>query len=288
MAYDNGLVQEYIMQLRMEGKAETTIYARAGALRRLSKWLGGCLIRDAGRDELIGWRATLAGRADSYVLAQVSHVRCYLAWQHENGHRQDNPGPKIPVPRKPFHLPHPIGEEELLDALGNADRRIRLWIVLAAWCGLRAKEIACLRRRCVRERAEHPHILVMADATKGNRERVVPLCRFAAAEITAARLPSGVWVSPRLDGEPGHVTPHRVSQVCNEFLHSLGYPDTLHSLRDRFATQALRGCRNVRVVQVLLGHARLDTTAVYTLVADAETAAAVAMIPAPRRLRAAS
>jgi site-specific recombinase XerD len=47
----------------------------------------------------------------------------------------------------------------------------------------------------------------------------------------------------------------------------------------------LRETKNVRVVQRFLGHARLDTTAIYTLVQDDELSAAVAAIPGPRRLR---
>lgn len=287
---DTALIHEYMTWLRMRGLAETTIDARAGALRRLSRHIGGhCLIRDAGRDHFIGWRASLAGKADSYILAQVSHVRCYLTWLCEEGHRDDDPGRHIPVPRKPEPLPRPIGEHELRTAIDHADERIRLWLILAAFCGLRAKEIACLRRKYIREHdSRNPHIFIAADATKGRHEAVVPLRGYALAEIRAARLPATGWAWPRLDGQPGPLTPHRVSSLCNTYLHELGYPDTLHSLRHYFGTEILRQTGNVRTAMRALRHRRLDTTAIYTLITDDEVAAAVALIPAPRRLRAAS
>lgn len=124
------------------------------------------------------------------------------------------------------------------------------------------------------------------DATKGPRERTIPLTNeFVIAEIRAANLPVTGWCFPRLDGQEGPVSPHRVSNLCNELIHGLGYPETLHTLRARAATVMLRETKNVRVVQRFLGHQRLDTTAIYTLVQDDELSAAAAAIPAPRRLR---
>jgi integrase len=285
---DNKPIERHRLWMMMKGNSDTTIYGRTSALKRAAKIIG-CPVEDASRDQLVAWRASLAGHADAYILAQVSHVRCYLAWLADtDGYRPDNPARHIPVPRKPLYLPRPIGEAELLDAIDNAPGRIRLWLVLAAWCGLRAKEIALLRRRNIRETAPRPHILVAADATKGRRPRVVPLSPFAVEQIRAARLPAAGWAFPRLDGAGGPLTPHRVSELCNDLLHGLGHADTLHSLRHRFGTRALAGAAgNVRVAQELLGHARLDTTAVYTLVESPEAAAAVEAIPAPRRLRAA-
>jgi integrase len=50
---------------------------------------------------------------------------------------------------------------------------------------------------------------------------------------------------------------------------------TMHSLRHRFASRAYRGTRNLRAVQVLLGHASIATTERYTAVDDSEIRAAI-------------
>lgn len=285
----NAITKYTDLWLPMEAKAANTIRARRGALRRAQAITAPVPLADAAIEDLIRWRLTLTGRADSYVLAQVSHIRCFFGWLADQEYRDDNPSVRLPVPRKRELLPHPIGEAELLDVLDSAPPRIRLWVVLAAWCGLRACEIALLRRRCIRDTVASPHILVATDATKGVRERVIPLTnQFVIAEIRAARLPVTGWCFPRLDGQAGPVSPHRVSNLCNELIHGLGYPETLHTLRARAATIMLRETKNVRVVQQFLGHSRLDTTAIYTLVQNDELAAAAAAIPAPRRLRAAS
>lgn len=281
-------VARHLTWLALEGKATTTITGRRGALRRCAEVAAPAALADAAPDDLIRWRLTLANRADTYILAQVSHIRCFYAWLAEHGYRADNPARRLPVPRKPTAIPHPIGEEELHTAIDQAPGRIRLWLVLAAWCGLRAKEIALLRRNCIRERGEHPHIRIAPDATKGRHEAEIPLCEYALAEIRAASLPATGWAFRRLDGQPGPLSPHRVSALCNIYLHELGFTETLHTLRARFGTQVLRATGNVRTTQRALRHRRLDTTAIYTLITDDEVAAAVGKIPAPRRLRAAS
>ena len=55
----------------------------------------------------------------------------------------------------------------LLSALDSAPPRIRLWLVLAAWCGLRAREIALLRAESIRLDAEPPFLIVSSESAKG-------------------------------------------------------------------------------------------------------------------------
>lgn len=283
-------IARHLAWLALQGKSPRTVYGRAGALHRAETSLTGpgAMLADATTDQLLPWRLTLASAAANTVLVQVSHLRCFFAWLVEEGYRSDNPARRLPVPRKPDAIPHPIGEAELRLAIDHAPDRIRLWLILAAWCGLRACEIAGLLRRNIRENAPHPHIFISADTAKGRHEGIIPLCEYAAAEVRAAGLPATGHAFRRLDGRPGCPTAHRVSHVCNDYLHSLGLAETLHTLRHRFGTETLRATGNVRTTQRALRHRRLDTTAIYTLVTDDEVAAAIAAIPAPRRLRAAS
>lgn len=292
MDMHSDLVRQYELFMRLDGLAQNTITSRLGTYRRAQAIIPVPL-HEATRDHLIEWRVTLLGCSDAYQLREVSNIRCLLKWLHEEGHITENPARRIPVPHKPFYLPHPISEADLMAAVAAARGRIRIWLVLAAWCGLRAIEIALLRRSCIRERDPEPYLLVMADSTKGHRPRRIPLCDFAVTEIRAAIAAGALAGSgpafPRLDRQPGHLTPHRVDSLCNEFLHDeCGLADTLHSLRHYFASKLHEEGVDLRDIQELMGHARADTTTVYTLVTNRQAAAAVAKLPAPRRLRAAS
>lgn len=305
--------ERHLAYLRLSGGRPTSVYARKRALIRLAAWLeangeeprtapstsrrGPGLpmdradfskgLLDATPADLAAWRASLAV-GDRAVVAYAGHVREFYRWCVAEGLITSNPAAGLPLPRLGRSLPRPIGEENLMDALATAPRRIRLMIVLAAWCGLRAREIALLRRECILETLTPPVLLVEAAAVKGGRaERVVPLSPFLLEEIALAGLPASGWVFRRMDGRPGPNAPWRVSQLCNRHLHRCGITDTLHSLRHRYGTQMYRSSRDLRMVQELLGHSDPATTAGYAAWDRAGAAEAANALPSPARLRAA-
>jgi integrase len=169
-------------------------------------------------------------------------------------------------------------------AVASAPPRVRPWLVLAGWAGLRAKEIALLRRETVLDTATPPVILVAADATKGHRERIVPASPFVLAELRTAGLPRAGWVFPRRDGRPGPLAPWTVSHLANRHLRESGTAATLHQCRHRFATVLYQQTHDLRLVQELLGHVSPETTALYSAYDRAGAADAVNKLPAPQRL----
>lgn len=74
------------------------------------------------------------------------------------------------------------------------------------------------------------------------------------------------------------VGPLRPDSVGKILKRLLGDGWTGHTLRHRFATRALAGSHNLRAVQLLLGHAKPETTAIYTAVDDSYLAATVAAV----------
>jgi site-specific recombinase XerD len=268
----------YLEHLRLRGLSPDTIAARRRTLTRLARVLP-CGIFEAGPAELLAWRGGLTVSPD-VIAHYVSHARLFYAWAVAEGLAVSNPAAALPVPPKSRRLPRPVAEEDLTLSLKAAPPRIRPWLVLAAWAGLRAKEIALLRRECVLYADRL--ILVAADATKGHTERLVPMSAFVAAELAAAGLPRAGWCFPRRDGRPGPVPPHIVSQLAGTFLHDCGIGESLHSLRHRFATQAYRASgHDLRAVQELLGHRHITSTAGYAAYDQAAAAAAVEAIPVP-------
>ncbi len=255
--------EHHLNHLRLKGRTPASVYARKRALARLTAALAVPLL-SAGSGDLADWRASLTV-GDDAVVAYVSHIRSFYDWCVAEGLRAENPAAGLPVPRLGRRVPRPIAEDDLMDALAAAPRRIRLMIVLAAWAGLRAKELALLRRENVMDTVTPPVLLIAGNATKGRNERIVPLSSFVLEEIRLARIPSSGYVFRRMDGRPG---------------------PTLHSLRHRYGTQFYRASgRDLRLTQEALGHARPETTAGYTLTDNPEAAAAAEGLPVPARLR---
>ena len=275
---------EHLDYLRLRGLSASTIRRR----RVVLGWLTGALphhdLMRATPAQLQAWRAGL-DVADDAVSVYVSHVNQFYRWAVACGLLDGSPAASLPAPRRSRPLPRPIGERELLEAVAAAPPRIRAWLVLAGWAGLRAKEIALLRRERVLDQRSPPVLLVGADATKGHAERIVPLSPFALSEL-GPHLPGRGFVFRRLDGRAGPNTPATVSHLANNHLHACGIAATLHQLRHRFATQAYAASRDLRVVQELLGHASLQSTTGYAAYDQAVAVAAVLEIPAPGRRRA--
>ena len=276
-------VSLHLHHLELLGRAPETIAARRRALRRMAAALGISLL-EASHADLAAWRASLAVGPGT-VAACVSHAIQFYAWTAASGLTDGNPALGLPAPKLGRRLPRPIGEADLFAAVGGAPPRIRPWLILAGWAGLRAKEIALLRRENVYEDARPPALLIAHNATKGHRERTVPLCAFAREALLEHGLPARGWVFRRADGQPGPNAPWRVSQAANRYLHDHGFPETLHQLRHRFGTQAYAVDHDLRLVQELLGHRRPETTAGYAAWNQNAAAGVIEKLPAPGHLR---
>lgn len=278
------VLADHLAWMRMQGRQPTTITGRAQALARTGRALPGPLL-EATPGQLLAWRAGLTCR-ESGIRGEVSHLNQFYAWALARGLLAANPAAGLPVPRAGRRLPRPIGEDDLMQVLARAPARIRLWIVLAAWAGLRAKEIAFLRRECILlAHQPDPVVLIAADATKGINERAVPLCPFAVGEIEAARLPKTGWCFLRADGKPGPNTPARVSHVAAAHFRACDVSATLHMCRHRFGTilYATSG-HDLRLVQETLGHLKIESTAGYADWHKPAAAAAVGLLPVPPKL----
>jgi len=238
------LAARYLNWCEQKGLSPGTVYARRRALAQLAASLP-VPPAEATAAHLAAWRSQLDLTPDA-VVNSVGMIRGFYLWLREEGIRGDNPARRLPVPRRRRRLPRPISEDDLALALDGAPRQVRLWLVLAAWAGLRCCEIAGLRRENVLDKAVPPVILVAEDATKGITERIVPLSPFALSELVDVYgLPESGWVSPRADGKPGPNMPHRVSQICWEWLRDHSNGAVPHQLRHRMLTMAWRASKDL-------------------------------------------
>jgi integrase/recombinase XerC len=282
-------VEDHLGWLQLRGLSPNTIRSRRSVLTTLRHSLPVPEL-EATPEMLLRWRCEMNHIAPSTISGYVSHARQFYAWALQRGLAAADPTAGLPTPQKPVRLPRPIAWDDLLTALEASAGQLRTWLVLAAWCGLRACEIARLRADCIMTADVRPYLVVAADATKGSRERTVPLAPFVLAELAAAGLPARGWAFRRLDGAPGPPPPWRVSQICGRHLHDLGIPATLHMLRHWAITEFYEASGfDTRATMEFAGHVRMETSALYTRVRPGRAAAAVGRMPVPaRRLRSVS
>jgi integrase/recombinase XerC len=275
------IIDLYLCWIEEKRLSESTHRLYRGTLRHLAYWLEtehGSSLLGVSHRLLKEWRAQLTVD-DASIVAYVTAVRIFYQWCYRSGHRKDDPAWNIPSPRLRRRKPKPIPEDPLAIAIENAPTRIRPWLVLGAFAGLRACEIATLRRENIFEDAPVPHMLVYG---KGGKERYVVMSPYVWSELVLAGLPTRGPIFLRRDGKPGANRPGRVTQLCNEYLKSLGLPYTLHKLRHRFGSRGAE-VSNGDVVTLggQMGHDNTNTTLLYVLPAERQAVEMVYGIQPP-------
>jgi integrase/recombinase XerD len=184
---------------------------------------------------------------------------------------------RIPYAREPRRLPVVLGADEVvrfLEAVPSLKARTALTTAYAA--GLRVSEVTRLRARDIVPEARLRHddsgrMMIHVENGKGGRERYVMLsAQLLGILRTYWRIARPAqWLFPGQDpGRP--IEPTVLHAACRTARVAAGIDKkvTVHILRHSFATHLLESGVDIRVIQVLLGHAHLSTTARYTQVSQ--------------------
>jgi integrase/recombinase XerD len=168
---------------------------------------------------------------------------------------------------EPRKLPVVLSPEEVARLLNAAPGlKYKAVLSVAYGAGLRAAEVISLKVCDI----DSKRMIIRVEQGKGRKDRNVMLSPHLLALLRAwwqAARPKG-WLFPgRNPAQP--MTTRQLNRGCHAAaqMAEINKRVSLHTLRHSFATHLLEQNIDVRVIQVLLGHAKLDTTALYTRVA---------------------
>jgi site-specific recombinase XerD len=173
---------------------------------------------------------------------------------------------RIPYAREPRKLPIVLSADEVvrfLEAVPSLKTRTALTTAYAA--GLRASEAVGLKVGDI----DSGRMVIRVEHGKGGKDRYVmlspQLLRILRTYWRLAR--PAKWLFPGRD-ESGPIDVQVLHAACRlaRAAAELGKRVTVHTLRHSFATHLLEGGTDIRIIQVLLGHRSLATTARYTQV----------------------
>ncbi len=267
---DAPLIARFLEMMAAEaGAARNTLAAYGSDLRGASAELDGRLA-EADEAALARLGAAWLPLARSSVARKSAAVRRFLAFLVKEGERPDDPSAALPRPGAARSLPRTLGHDDvdrLFAALSErpaspATLRLTALIELLYGSGLRATELVSLPRRALR--GDDPFIILRG---KGGRERLVPISTRARAAVRAweATVPAdAAWLFP---SGTKHLSRIRLYQLLKELAAEAGIPPeriSPHVLRHAFATHLLEGGADLRALQMLLGHADIATTQIYT------------------------
>lgn len=278
--HNQGVINGFIDAVWLEsGLSQNTLSAYRSDLNRLAGFLGqGDLLEVTQADIQKFLAALLAQGSKSSSSARVlSTLRRFYRYQIRESRISDDPCAEVLSPKQGRSLPNSLSEQQVEDllaapptdtALGVRDRAM-LETLYAT--GLRVSELVALTLL-----EANLEVGVLRIVGKGNKERLVPLgeqavhwiqryLQQARGELLKGRRSDSLFVTAR--GQ--HMSRQAFWYLIKKYAAAAGIKAKLspHTLRHAFATHLINHGADLRSVQMLLGHADLSTTQIYTHVA---------------------
>jgi integrase/recombinase XerD len=264
------------------GVARTTLASYRRDLEGLARWREGRGGGLAGADRAVLFdylavrtREGYSPRSNSRLL---SALRAFYAHAVRLGLRNDDPTALLEPPKLPRSLPKALAESEIdallaaPDVASAAGLRDRAMLELMYAAGLRVSELVTLPATAVNLRQGALRV-----TGKGSKERLVPLGEEAQhwlqryLDQARPQLAGKRALAPLFLNASGEApTRQQFWQLVKRYAGAAGIdPKRIspHGLRHSFATHLLNRGADLRALQLLLGHASLSTTQIYTLVA---------------------
>ncbi len=265
-----------------EGLSKNTLSAYRQDLLDLAAWL-----KSQGQPGMPGASRELISRYFSERFAAIrastanrrlSSMRRYFGWLMLQGRREDDPCLLLKSAKRPARFPKapPESQVEALlsapDVHSNLGLRDQAMLEMMYAAGLRVSELIALKSIDV----SHSDGVVRVIG-KGDKERIVPIgeeamaslihyMRVARPALLAGRPCDALFVTQQAQA----MTRQRFWKIIKTYAITAGIQMAVspHSLRHAFATHLLNHGADLRAVQMLLGHADISTTQVYTHVAN--------------------
>ena len=212
------------------------------------------------------------GLTNRSIARHVSSLRGFFTFLNDRGHLRDNPARLLEAPKPAAKLPVVLSREEITAILKQPDTtkklgfRDRTMLELLYAAGLRVTELIGLRPLDFDD-----HMGLLRVWGKGSKERLVPIHPLAQEFLRTYLDHWRPAFSPQeplcfLNRSGKGLTRVAVWKNLRRYALQAGIRKELspHSFRHSFATHLLEGGADLRTVQILLGHADISTTEIYT------------------------
>ena len=286
-------VDSYLESLTVRNYSPNTVEGRRDALKTFNAWAHERTLTRAGeitRPILESYQRWLwryeqpTTKSDepgkrlgiSTQRGKLSALKDWFSWLVRQNVLLSNPASELELPRMEKRLPaEPMSLREveavlevpdLRDPLGVRDRAM---LEMLYSCGLRRAELAKLD---VTDLNRDRRTLQIRQG-KGKKDRVIPIGQRAIAwtDRYLAEVRPKLCIDTRqralfLTGYGGPFNPDVLSRMVSEFIRKakVGRAGSCHLFRHTCATHLLEGGADIRYIQQLLGHEKLETTAIYT------------------------
>lgn len=266
-----------------DGLARNTLESYRRDVAQFAAWLdeaAGKALTEAGAADIqrhLAWQVEAKRAKPRTTSRLVSSLKRFFQFAVREGLRGDDPAAGIESPKLPRSLPKTLSEAEVESLLGAPDveaaqgLRDRAMLETLYASGLRVSELIGLKT--IQVSLDMGVVRVLG---KGSKERLTPLGqeavswieryqREARPQLLAGRKSDALFVTAR----GGPMSRQAFWGLVKRYALVAGIrkPISPHTLRHAFATHLINHGADLRVVQLLLGHADISTTQIYTHVA---------------------
>jgi integrase/recombinase XerD len=267
-----------------EGLSRNTLEAYRGDLMLFGQWLGEreTALVQATEGDISAYfaerhaqtRATTANR-------RLTVFKRFFRWALREGLVRADPTLRLIAARQPLRVPKTLSEAQVEALLAAPDtatplgQRDRAMLELMYASGLRVSELVTLKTFSVAHNEQ-----VLRITGKGNKERLVPFGDVAGQwlrvwlaegrrELLASQQSEDLFITSRGSRAGEAMSRMMFWNLVKKYAQQAGIyvPLSPHTLRHAFATHLLNHGADLRAVQLLLGHADISTTTIYTHVA---------------------
>ncbi|MBV6496984.1 MAG: site-specific tyrosine recombinase XerD [Acidobacteria bacterium ACB1] len=268
------LIREYRIYLKAEkGLAKNSVEAYSRDLAKLAAWAERVGVEVAELDErdLREWMTDLSVErlTETSRRRYLSSIRGFFKFLAMEGHISKDPTANLMTAARTFYLPRFLNSAEVEKLLSTPDvetktglRDRAIFEVMYA-CGLRVSELANLK---LGELDLESGILTTTG--KGSKTRKVPIGGSAVEWLRryfAVRKPKQPSEMVFLGDRGRQLDRHAIHRIIKEYAEKCGFEGvSAHTLRHSFATHLVQNDADIRSVQLMLGHADISTTQIYT------------------------
>ena len=242
--------------LRADNAAPRTVTSRVGHVQHYHRATG----RDPRHMTPADVRSWLGrpGLSRNSRHTYWGHLHSWTVWLVETGRADEDPMRGMRRPRPDKLVPRPVPQVVVDRLLGSTTGRLHTYVVLMAFAGLRAHEVAKIRGQDVTEW----EITVRG---KGGREDTLPTHPMIWAE--AQQYSGAGWWFPT-SSRYGHVWGNTVTSQMVRAFDRIGLVAHGHQVRAHYATTLLGNGTDIQTVRSLMRHESLATTQLYLEVCD--------------------
>ena len=283
-------IKLYVRYLRLERNlSANTIEAYRNDLAHLEAFMmrNDLKLEDVTLEQLHTFAASLheygiTPRSQARVL---SGVRSFFRFLVLDGVVENDPTELLEWPSLPEHLPVVLTLEEIdriedsIDLSKAEGARNRAIIEVLFSCGLRVSELVNMK---LSDLYLEDRVLLVRG--KGNKERLVPVSNKAIADLkrwffdrNLMKINPGEDDYVFLNRRGAHLTRTMILIMVKRQAEEAGIKKTIspHTFRHSFATALLQGGADLRSIQAMLGHEKIDTTLVYTHISNEQLRKAI-------------